>query len=369
MTDLVEGTVSHQHKFDGCMYGLKSQFQETPKPIKKPWKIVTWGVSFPKLHRKCDQSHVHAECAGGETRITQVYTKWIAKIIIRGINDHVNRNIPFVNVKVMKRWKAVTLDDAMKRTMSRDSENARSHPIKPVTTSACVCREPDAIDDLFERSLLCFAKLSIPSSCSLWSSTQLHTDSNPDLLFRGLRPEQLLTVRRKMSGGDDLKSLGQFSTNRISIAKKILEDLSTRVLNSRRPPPFQDTRGSNFHRLSSEEMVNQWIRFGMPPVVVYSAYFANCRPSDAATYESLELAYKILQRASDEEKQCTGWEFINKGARYVKVSSKKCQYDVATVGLLMDHEIYSRPDELWIVLTRGHVHFPEPQSRRRRSEI
>jgi len=85
MTDLVEGTVSHEHKFDGCMYGLKSQFQETPKPIKKPWKIVTWGVSFPKLRRKCDRRHDHAECAGRETRITQVYTKWIAKIIIRGI--------------------------------------------------------------------------------------------------------------------------------------------------------------------------------------------------------------------------------------------------------------------------------------------
>ena len=46
--------------------------------------------------------------------------------------------IPCVNVKVMKRWKAVIVDDEMKRTMSRDSENARSHPIKPVTTSACV---------------------------------------------------------------------------------------------------------------------------------------------------------------------------------------------------------------------------------------
>ena len=198
-------------------------FQEAPKPIKKPWKIVTWGVSFPKLHRKCDHSHVHAECAGRETRITQVYTKWIAKIIMKGINDHVHRNIPFVSVKVMKRWKAVVIDDEMKRTMSRDLENACSHPIKPVTTPACACQEPDAIDDLFERSLLhwCFVRLSIPSSCSLWSSTQLHTDSN-DLLIRGLRPEQLLTVRKKMSGGDGLKSLGQFSTNRISIAKKIL---------------------------------------------------------------------------------------------------------------------------------------------------
>ena len=175
MTDLVEGTVSHEHKFDGCMYGLKSQFQETPKPIKKPWKIVTWGVSFPKLHRKCDHSHVHAECTGRETRITQVYAKWIAKIIMRGINDHVHRNILFVNVKVMKRWKAVMIDDEMKRTMSRDSDDARSHPIKPVTTSACACQEPDATDNLFECSLLhwCFARLSLPSSCSLWSSTQL----------------------------------------------------------------------------------------------------------------------------------------------------------------------------------------------------
>ena len=96
MTDLVEGTVSHEHKFDGCMYGLKSQFQETPKPIKKPWKIVTWGVSFPKLRRRCDRRHDHAECAGRETRITQVYTKWIAKIIMNGINEHVIKNSPFV---------------------------------------------------------------------------------------------------------------------------------------------------------------------------------------------------------------------------------------------------------------------------------
>ena len=72
----------------------------------------------------------------------------------------------------------------------------------------------------------------------------------------------------------------------------------------------------------------------MPPVVVYSAYFANSRQSTDATSESLELAYKILQRASDDEKRCTGWEFINKGARYVKVFSKKCSFDDATVGSL-----------------------------------
>ena len=139
MTDLTDGTVCRDHKFDGCMCGLKSQHQEPPRPITKPWKIVLWGVSFPKLRRKCDHSHEHAECASRETRMTHIYTKWIAKIIMRGINDHVQRNMPYANVKVMKRWYPVKLDDDMKRAMSRDSENVRSHPIEPVTASACAC--------------------------------------------------------------------------------------------------------------------------------------------------------------------------------------------------------------------------------------
>ena len=74
----------------------------------------------------------------------------------------------------------------------------------------------------------------------------------------------------------------------------------------------------------------------MPPVIVYSAYFANTRQSSDATSEALELAYKILQRSLDNEKKCTGWDFIAKGARYVKVFSAKCPYEDDMVGLLMD---------------------------------
>ena len=92
---------------------------------------------------------------------------------MKGINDHVQRNIPYVNMKVMKRWNAVIMSDEMERTMSRDSKNAGSHPIKPVTTSACACREPDALDVLRGRSLLHWhlAKSSTSSSCSLHFST------------------------------------------------------------------------------------------------------------------------------------------------------------------------------------------------------
>ena len=379
MTDLVEGTVSHEHKFDGCMYGLKSQFQETPKPIKKPWKIVTWGVSFPKLHRRCDRRHDHVECAGRETRITQVYTKWIAKIIMNGINDHVIRNSPFVNVKVMKRWKSLAFDEQLKAEMSRDSENVRSHPIKSVATSVCATRELDVIDHSFEQSLLhwCLSRLISTSVLSSWHlsfscrplsefdsdwllrvlrSVQLF--SLIELLSRDLRSVRLTSVQSEMAETNDMNSLGQFSSNRITIAQRVLKGSSEGTIAAKAPPPFRDTRGANHRLLSSEDIANQWIRFGMPPAVVYSAYFANTRYTNEATAEALEVDYKLLQRSQDTEKKCSGWEFISKGSRFVKVFASRCPYEDATMGLFMDKEIYDRLDELWIVLSKGH--FPEP---------
>ena len=381
MTDLVEGTISHEHKFDGCMYGLQSQFQETPKPIKKPWKIVTWGVSFPKLRRKCDRRHDHAECAGRETRATQIYTKWIAKLIMKGINEHVIKNSPFINVRVRKQWRTLALDDQWKIDMSRDSENVRSHPIKPVTMtrSACAIRELDAADCLPERSLLHWyfsRSTSSTSRCDwflafLW---RLHSGFNENFVSRGQRPVYLLElfeslsvchflraigpVKDTMADGVELKSLGQFSNRRITIAQSILKDLAAGKITAQPPPPFRDTRYGGHRLLSSEDDTNQWIRFGMPPVIVYSAYFANSRISSEATAESLELAYKILQMSQDSEKKCSGWEFISKGSRYVKIFTSRCSFENDHVARLMDNDIYSRLDELWIVLTKGH--FPEP---------
>ena len=379
MTDLVEGTVSHEHKFDGCMYGLKSQFQETPKPIKKPWKIVTWGVSFPKLHRRCDRRHDHVECAGREARITQVYTKWIAKIIMNGINDHVIRNSPFVNVKVTKRWKPLAFDEQLKAEMSRDSENVRSHPIKSVATSVCATRELDAIDHSFEQSLLhwCLSRLTSASVLSSWHlsfSCQPLSEFDSDWLLRVLRSVQLFpllelssrdlrsvrltSVQSEMTETNDMNSLGQFSSNRITIAQRVLKGSSEGTIAAKAPPPFRDTRGANYRLLSSEDIANQWIRFGMPPAVVYSAYFANTRYTNEATAEALEVAYKLLQRSQDTEKKCSGWEFISKGSRFVKVFANRCPHEDAMMGLFMDKEIYDRLDELWIVLSKGH--FPEP---------
>ena len=89
MKCMIEGTESHIHDFDGCMYGLKIQFDNRHIPIKKPWRIVSWGVKFD-LHKKCDRRHNHGKCEGRETRITQTYTQKIVDIILKTICRNVS---------------------------------------------------------------------------------------------------------------------------------------------------------------------------------------------------------------------------------------------------------------------------------------
>ena len=89
MKCMIEGTDSHIHDFDGCMYGLTTQFGDRHMPIKKPWRIVSWGIKF-ELHKKCDRRHDHGKCEGRETRITQTHTKQIVDIILKTVCRYVS---------------------------------------------------------------------------------------------------------------------------------------------------------------------------------------------------------------------------------------------------------------------------------------
>ena len=99
MMSMIHGTQSHVHDFDGCMYGLKSQFKDVGTAIKKPWRIVSWGVAFKDLHSKCDGSHTHGPCAGRETRLTQLYTDKIVRCVVRQIKNQMIINLGFKPVK------------------------------------------------------------------------------------------------------------------------------------------------------------------------------------------------------------------------------------------------------------------------------
>ena len=89
MKCMINGTDSYIHDFDGCMYGLTTQFGDQRIPIKKPWRIVSWGVKFG-LHKKCDRNHEHGKCEGRETRVTQTYTNQIVDIILKSVRQHMS---------------------------------------------------------------------------------------------------------------------------------------------------------------------------------------------------------------------------------------------------------------------------------------
>ena len=58
MMFMINGTNSTIHEFDGCMYGLKSQFKDAGMAIKKPWRIVSWGFHSLTCMRNV-MAHIH----------------------------------------------------------------------------------------------------------------------------------------------------------------------------------------------------------------------------------------------------------------------------------------------------------------------
>ena len=89
MRCMIDGTESHIHDFDGCMYGLTTQLGGHRIPTKKPWRIVSWGVKFD-LHRKYNRKPDHGKCEGRETKVTQTYTNEIVDIILKSVRRHMS---------------------------------------------------------------------------------------------------------------------------------------------------------------------------------------------------------------------------------------------------------------------------------------
>ena len=91
MVKLIDAPDSFVNDFDGCCYGLREQYSHPPRYIKKPWRIVSWGVDFgDSLSKKCDGRHEHAPCAGRETIGTQVYTSNIVSTILKRLNENID---------------------------------------------------------------------------------------------------------------------------------------------------------------------------------------------------------------------------------------------------------------------------------------
>lgn len=117
MISLIEGTVNHVQDFDGCMHGLRAEHSVSKNPIKKPWRIISWGVKIDGLNRKCDGSHEHDKCEGKDTKLTQLYTSQIVGTIYRAITKRVQRTVE-------NKWMSTPVNA---EEMSEFSESPRSH--------------------------------------------------------------------------------------------------------------------------------------------------------------------------------------------------------------------------------------------------
>ena len=77
------------YDFDGCMYGVTSILPKIlGTPIKKPWRIATnCPIIGNAFSVKCDGSHSHTLCEGGDTKQTENYTRRLADRFHRAFKE------------------------------------------------------------------------------------------------------------------------------------------------------------------------------------------------------------------------------------------------------------------------------------------
>ncbi len=77
------------YDFDGCMYGIKSILPGTlGAPIRKPWRIATnCPIIGNAFSVKCDGSHSHTPCEGGDTKQTENYSRRLADRFHRAFKE------------------------------------------------------------------------------------------------------------------------------------------------------------------------------------------------------------------------------------------------------------------------------------------
>ena len=98
MRCMIDGTESHIHDFGGCMYGLTTQFGGHRIPIKKPWRMVSWGVRFD-LHKKCDRKRkLHRPTP---VRLSTSFSKQCVDICLFGSRSRCQRRMTHAAVASM----------------------------------------------------------------------------------------------------------------------------------------------------------------------------------------------------------------------------------------------------------------------------
>ena len=340
MIDMINGTDSFTHEFDGCMYGIKSKYTKTGTPIKKPWRIISWGVSFKNLHEKCDGSHVHGPCAGKETRITQLHAEQIVKVILKGVKNQMLLNNAY-GIKRNLKPKRTQVSQAL--TCVLLNQNQRS----------IWQEEHDQQGLQFLHFLHCGSfRLKVKGSV-----TGLRSDPSPDL--DSYWTATLATSAMASSSARASESDGKTLTS----ARPTTRPLT--ILDTIRKKGVAKQLPGRFVMYDEEEgpctdlAINKWIEVvKIPVIVVVSLAFAWKRRTPSHITHALQLLTRTFRECTlRNELEMKVESYVGAASRMMKVFTSKARdpIDLENFRLLCSDDYATHGEDLWGVLKDSYT--------------
>ena len=351
MKSLINGTQSTVHDFDGCMYGLTSKFKDVGMAIKKPWRIVSWRVEFFDLHEKCDGSHAHGQCAGRETRATQMYTEKIVRSILRGVINQM-----LINNVYGKRYRPKVLED-------EDHPGFKSCPCIIVSDQRDEVNQKIVNDQLFINFIT--QRGGVKVKLRLYPHRG-STVADPDPVQGSLKVKLGCYSHRECTSTDpDSPCLdavfAMASTDLVipSAAKGVSSLKATLSLIKKKqqehnlPTAFSTYEETNFRGCRDRD-VDEWMgRVQISPPIVVALSFVMERSDRSFVTHAVRLLMEMLSKVTNEgELNSTVTSFIDKGARLSKLveQAARSSEDGDTMKLLCSFECAIRIDEFWETL-------------------
>ena len=328
MKFMVNGTSSTIHEFDGCMYGLKSQFKDAGTAIKKPWRIVSWGVSFSDLHEKCDGSHSHGPCAGRETRATQLYTDKIVRCIIRGVKNQMLWNIAY-------------------GTKQPKKVNNKMNTSKP-RNKACTClafitgEDEDSMNQHCGQLLLDWIRRRGGLKVKLRSNPHRgRSVADPDSPLVGI-----------LDAMAEKKIVTVSAAKGYAALKNTLQVVEAKGQTGQLPkafPTFDEADGKFY----PDRDLGNWITVvQVPPSVVVALAFVAGRIHRSHVSHAIHLLLKLMMQVTDEDElNLTVSDFVDKASRLSKLVERGARGDdYSFLRMLCTRECAIRIDEFWETL-------------------
>ena len=370
MRCMIDGTDSHIHDSDGCMYGLTTQFGGHRTPIKKSWRIVSWGVKFD-LHKKCDQKHDHGKCEGRETKVTQTYTNQIVDIILRTVCRHMS----------IRFKKSLSKADDTCSSCKHDKRSAKKTAVSITYDIDEIAADLMWLMMYHMRGCPFNARLDFSgyqkaedqratafatsfSSCTTeWAIGNLHVDPRQGVRDPGAigkpKVDQPRQVRdpigaAAMSNYSPIIGSAQHDINDIRSILVTLRDNGKQGVIPAMYKEYEPTSSS-----LPDSTVDRWHAIGISPIAAASACFLGKVPSNRSEVNAITLFLQVLELIKNPEELNQGAKrFLDRCTTYMKTFVQLASRSNHKVLEFCTIECINSLGNMWEYIKNFHVPHP-----------